>query len=441
MLNNPTPSKKIRCAIYTRKSHEEGLDQQFNSLDAQRLAAESYISSQIHEGWVLLPNYYDDGGYSGGNIERPALKRLFADIKENKIDCIVVYKIDRLTRSLLDFAGIIDLFDEHKVSFVSVTQSFNTSNSMGRLMLNVLLSFAQYERELTGERIRDKFEASKKKGMWMGGNLPLGYDAKDRMLHINENESKIIRSIYDDFLKTHSITETTRSSNKAGFTTKNWISSKGKLHNGKKFNKNAVERILKSSLYAGKIEHKGKIYQGLHEPIISDEIWAKTQNIFAINKQQKINLPISRVSAPPLLKGLMICQECGCKMSTAYTNKKGKKYRYYICSNKHRGRNEECKVGRIAANEIEDLVKTQILKILKKPEIVVQTISQAKNEISQVEIVNYFQNIEKVWDELFPVEQVRIVHSLIEKIVINKNGVDLRIFKEGLTSLASEALN
>jgi len=441
MLSNKTPSKKIRCAIYTRKSCEEGLEQEFNSLDAQRLSAENYISSQVHEGWVMLPAYYDDGGYSGGNLDRPALQRLFDDIKENKIDCVVVYKIDRLTRSLLDFAKIIDLFDAHKVSFVSVTQSFNTSTSMGRLMLNVLLSFAQYERELTGERIRDKFEASKKKGMWMGGTVPLGYDVKDRMLQINDDEAKSIKSIYEDFLKTHSITETARNANKSGLTTKSWISNKGKVHHGQKFNKNAIERILKNSLYTGKIKHKDQIYQGLHEPIISNEIWTKAQNIFTISKERKINLPISRVTTSPLLKGLMICQECGCNMSTTYSKKNGKRYRYYICSSKHRGKNEECEVGRISANEIEDLVKYQILKILKKPEIVVHTISQASKEISQVEIVNYFQNIEKVWDELFPVEQVRIVNSLIEKIIINKNGIDLRIFKDGLNSLASEALN
>jgi DNA invertase Pin-like site-specific DNA recombinase len=192
-------NKKIRCAIYTRKSHEEGLEQAFNSLDAQRLAAESYIASQQHEGWVALAKSYDDGGYSGGTLNRPALQELFQDIENGLVDCVVVYKIDRLSRSLIDFSKIVELFDKHQVTFVAVTQSFNTSSSMGRLMLNVLLSFAQYERELTGERIRDKFAASKKKGMWMGGNPPLGYDICDRKLVISVEEAKLIRHIFSRF--------------------------------------------------------------------------------------------------------------------------------------------------------------------------------------------------------------------------------------------------
>ena len=244
MIETLKNKQKIRCAIYTRKSSEEGLEQEFNSLDAQRLAAESYIASQQHEGWVLAPGNYDDGGFSGGNMERPGLKRLFADIKEGKIDCIVVYKIDRLTRSLVDFSKIIELFDENNVSFVSVTQSFNTSNSMGRLMLNVLLSFAQYERELTGERIRDKVEASKKQGMWMGGTPPLGYSCEDKKLQILDEEAKTVRIIYQKFLETGSVTSVAREMNKHGFHTKSWISKTGKLHGGGKFDKKNIQRIL-----------------------------------------------------------------------------------------------------------------------------------------------------------------------------------------------------
>jgi DNA invertase Pin-like site-specific DNA recombinase len=435
---NKTPNKKIRCAIYTRKSHEEGLDQEFNSLDAQRVAAESYIASQIGEGWCALPTYYDDGGYSGGNLERPALQRLLKDIKEGGINCIVVYKIDRLTRSLFDFSKIIELFDQHKVSFVSVTQSFNTSSSMGRLMLNVLLSFSQYERELTGERIRDKFSASRKKGIWMGGNIPLGYNLGNRRLIINEEEAKTIKLIYNEFIETKSVSEVVKTVNQMGLTTKSWISEKGKAHKGKKFSKNIILRLLNSPLYLGKVEYKGEIYDGQHEAIISEDIAKKVQTALASRKGNSMAIPKSRITSPPILKGLINCGLCGCKMSPTHTSKKGKKYQYYVCSRKIRYGQEDCRVGSISAKEIEDLVKKQILQLLKKPEILVHTISAASKEISEAEVINYFKNIEKLWDELFPVEQVRIISLLIKQVIVTEDNIDVRIFKEGLNSLASE---
>ncbi len=271
---------------------------------------ENYIASQTGQGWVANPDYYDDGGYSGGTLERPALKRLLADIKEGKVDCIVVYKIDRLTRSLLDFSQIVQIFDSHNVGFVSVTQSFNTNSSMGKLMLNVLLSFAQYERELTGERIRDKFESSKKKGIWMGGVVPLGYDVDDRKLIVNDKEATAIKLIYDHFLKNSSVTHAVRDMNKLGFTTKSWISAKGVIYSGKKFSKNTIERILKNPLYIGKTVHKGKVYDGQHESIISDEDYQKVQDIFKVSSKEKIILPNSRINSPPLLKGLIYCGSC-----------------------------------------------------------------------------------------------------------------------------------
>ncbi len=438
MINEPVPNKKIRCAIYTRKSHEEGLDQEFNSLDAQRLSAENYIASQAGQGWVALPQYYDDGGYSGGNLDRPALQRLFTDIKEGKIDCVVVYKIDRLTRSLLDFSQIVQIFDSQNCGFVSVTQSFNTNNSMGKLMLNVLLSFAQYERELTGERIRDKFESSKKKGIWMGGQIPLGFDLGDRKLIINESEALTIKLIYKHYLKTNSITQVVRDVNQMGLTTKQWVSKKGKIHKGQKFNKNSIERILKNPLYIGKTVHKGNIYDGQHESIVEDKIYDEVQDIFKKKSREKIVLPDSRMTTPPLLKGLVNCGVCGCLMSPTYTIKKSKRYRYYVCSRKIRSAEDDCKVGSISANEVENLVKNQILQLLKKPEILVHTMGAASKEISEAEIINYFKNIEALWDELFPVEQIRIISLLIKQIIITENKVDLRIFKSGLSSLASE---
>lgn len=436
MIETLKNKQKIRCAIYTRKSSEEGLEQEFNSLDAQRLAAESYIASQQHEGWVLAPGNYDDGGFSGGNMERPGLKRLFADIKEGKIDCIVVYKIDRLTRSLVDFSKIIELFDEHNVSFVSVTQSFNTSNSMGRLMLNVLLSFAQYERELTGERIRDKVEASKKQGMWMGGTPPLGYSCEDKKLQILDEEAKTVRIIYQKFLETGSVTSVAREMNKHGFHTKSWISKTGNLHGGGKFDKKNIQRILENPIYAGKIKHKDKVYEGQHKSIIDDKMWQKVQDTF-----KRTDRPVGvgvRVSSVPLLKGIMTCGECGGRMIPTYTNKKGKRYRYYICEQKHKGRNDNCSVGRLSAGEIENLVVQHITQILKKPEIIVQTITAAAGKVPEMEVVQALKSIEVVWEELFPIEQARITKLLIKEVVVTKDGLDIRIFKDGLNSLSAE---
>ena len=439
MIDNYKNKQKIRCAIYTRKSCEEGLEQEFNSLDAQRASAENYISSQAHEGWVLVNDYYDDGGFSGGNLERPALQRLFQDIREDKIDCIIVYKIDRLTRSLLDFSKIIQLLDEHNVSFVSVTQSFNTANSMGRLMLNVLLSFAQYERELTSERIKDKLEASCKRGMWMGGNIPLGYDAKDRKLLINEKEAKIVRILFQNFAETASVTETARELNNLGFTTKTWISNNGKLHKGKRFNKSNVRRILNNHLYIGKVKHKDKLFDGMHKPIIDDQTWQKTRELLSTNN--KIQLPSSRVTTAPLLKGIMNCGICGSKMTPTYTTKQGKRYRYYICQSKHKGNNDLCKVGRISASETENLVTDQVLNFLKKPEFIIHTINAKKDDLSENKIISSFKTIDKIWDELFPVEQARIINLLIKQIDIKPEGLNIKIFKEGLHSLSTELTN
>jgi len=439
MIDNFKTKQKIRCAIYTRKSCEEGLEQEFNSLDAQRASAENYISSQSHEGWVLINDHYDDGGFSGGNLERPALQRLFQDIREDKIDCIIVYKIDRLTRSLLDFSKIIQLLDEHNVSFVSVTQSFNTANSMGRLMLNVLLSFAQYERELTSERIKDKLEASCKRGMWMGGNIPLGYDAKDRKLLINEKEAKIVRILFQNFAETASITETARELNNLGFSTKTWISNNGKLHKGQRFNKSNVRRILNNHLYIGKVKHKDKLFDGMHKPIIDDQTWQKTRELLSTNN--KIQLPSSRVTTAPLLKGIMNCGICGSKMTPTYTKKQGKRYRYYICQSKHKGNNDLCKVGRVSANETENLVTDQVLNFLKKPEFIIHTINAKKDDLSENKIINSFKTIDKIWDELFPVEQARIINLLIKQIDIKPEGLNIKIFKEGLHSLSTELTN
>jgi site-specific DNA recombinase len=274
---HPVGGRKIRCAIYTRKSSEEGLEQEFNSLDAQREACEAFIKSQRHEGWSVLPQLYDDGGYSGGTMERPALKRLLADIAARRIDAVVVYKVDRLTRSLSDFAKIVEAFDAQSVSFVSVTQAFNTTTSMGRLTLNVLLSFAQFEREVTGERIRDKISASKKKGLWMGGQPPLGYDVKERKLVVNEAEAATVGRIFRRYLELGSVRALKATLDQEGVVSKLRAAADGSPYGGKSFSRGALYLMLQNRIYRGEIVHKGAAYPGEHARIVDEYQSSLTQ--------------------------------------------------------------------------------------------------------------------------------------------------------------------
>jgi DNA invertase Pin-like site-specific DNA recombinase len=276
--------QKVRCAIYTRKSTEEGLEQDFNSLDAQREACAAFITSQKHEGWVALPSHYDDGGYSGGTLDRPALQRLLNDIRGSKVDAVVVYKIDRLTRSLLDFAKIVEVFDAHNVSFVSITQAFNTATSMGRLTLNVLLSFAQFEREVTGERIRDKIAASKKKGMWMGGYPPLGYDVRDRKLAVNEAEADTVRSIFRCYRELGSVRLLKERLDAEGIVSKRRTAADGRPYGGRPFARGALYHMLQNRIYRGEIVHKHRAYPGQHPPIIDEDLWQEVQKTLAANR-------------------------------------------------------------------------------------------------------------------------------------------------------------
>jgi site-specific DNA recombinase len=280
-------SKRLRCAIYTRKSTEEGLEQEFNTLDAQRAACEAYIMSQAGEGWLLVSDRYDDGGWSGGNMDRPALKRLLNDILMGRIDVVVVYKVDRLTRSLIDFSRIVESFDTRSVSFVSVTQAFNTTSSMGRLTLNVLLSFAQFERDVTGERIRDKIAASKARGIWMGGNLSLGYDVKDRKLVIVEEEAELVRHIYTRYLELGSVLPLVKELNDAGIHSKSWTARNGNARGGLRFGCGAIYHILSNRLYLGEIVHKGQRHKGEHEAIISPELLDAVARMLANNRVKR----------------------------------------------------------------------------------------------------------------------------------------------------------
>lgn len=320
--------KKIRCAIYTRKSSEEGLDQDFNSLDTQREACAAYVSSQKAEGWVLLPDHYDDGGKSGGTLDRPSLQQLLRDVDEGKVDQIVVYKIDRLTRSLADFAKLVDRLDNAHASFVSVTQSFNTATSMGRLTLNVLLSFAQFEREVTAERIKDKIAASKRKGLWMGGMVPLGYDADGRTLKPNEQEAKTVQSIYNLYLEHRTIRKVKEQAVQLGLLSKSRFSKRTKkTSGGNSFGLGHIHAILTNPIYAGRIRHKKNIYEGKHPPIIKPELFDKVQTLLQQQSRKPRGKPQSPYSSPYVGK---LFDETGDRLTPSHANKKGIRHRYYV---------------------------------------------------------------------------------------------------------------
>jgi DNA invertase Pin-like site-specific DNA recombinase len=319
--------KTLRCATYTRKSSEEGLEQGFNSLHAQREACEAYILSQAGEGWKALATGYDDGGYSGGNMERAGLKQLLADIDRGLIDIVVVYKVDRLTRSLGDFSKIVERFDAKQVSFVSVTQAFNTTSSMGRLTLNMLLSFAQFEREVTGERIRDKIAASKAKGMWMGGRPPLGYDGVDRRLQINEAEAQKVRAIFAQYLIVGSVVKLTRELAITSVRSKYWVGKAGQPLGGNKFTRGALYHLLANPVYRGAIRHGDKLYPNAHPPIIDDPTWAAVQSLLAKNAPNAPHTP--KLGDGALLKGLLF-DDLGNAMQPIHVRKGPSRYHYYV---------------------------------------------------------------------------------------------------------------
>ncbi|MCU0974663.1 MAG: recombinase family protein [Burkholderiales bacterium] len=395
-MTRPTITRKLRCAVYTRKSSEEGLEQEFNSLHAQREACEAYISSQRSEGWVLVRDQYDDGGISGGTLERPAVKRLLADIEEGLVDVVVVYKIDRLSRSLADFARLVEVFDRNGVTFVSVTQSFNTTTSMGRLTLNILLSFAQFEREVTAERIRDKFAASRRKGMWMGGNPPLGYDVRDRKLVVNTIEAEQVRWIFARFLEIGSGTILAREVTARG------IAKKRGLQVDKKY----LYRMLSNRVYIGEAVHKGESYPGEHEAIIDRETWDRVHAI--LQESPRRRAARTRADTPALLKGLLFGPD-GAAFSPTHTRKGDRLYRYYVSQTVLKHGAGSCPVGRVPAGEIEAAVIAQLRAVFRQPEIVAGT-----------------------WN--------RIVALLVERVDIGTDGLNVRLRVDGLNDLAREML-
>ncbi len=368
----------IRCAIYTRKSTSEGLEQQFNSLDAQREAAEAFIASQRGEGWICIPDRYDDGGYTGGNMERPALKRLMADIEAGQVDCVVVYKVDRMSRSLLDFARMMETLEQRSVSFVSVTQQFNTTSSMGRLTLNILLSFAQFEREIISERTRDKIAAARRKGKWSGGRPVLGFDIDPEAsrLIVSEDEAARVRAIFELYLEHESLIATIKELDARGWTNKRWTTKKGHVAGGRPFNKHGLHNLLTNVLYIGRITHKGEVFVGEHPAIVDDEVFQRAQQLRKRNGVTGGRHVRNRFGA--ILKGLLRCVPCGCAMVPSHTVKKDRRYRYYVCSNAQKRGWHNCPSKSIPAGEIEKFVIDQMRCVGKDTTLLAETVDEAR---------------------------------------------------------------
>ncbi|MBF0384100.1 MAG: recombinase family protein [Magnetococcales bacterium] len=425
MSTRKSVKPKIRCAIYTRKSTDENLDMDFNTLDAQREACGAFITSQKSEGWFLIPDRYDDGGFSGGTLERPALERLLGDIEAGLVNVVVVYKIDRLTRALLDFAKLVEMFDKNEVTFASVTQSFNTTTSMGRLTLNVLLSFAQFEREISAERIRDKFAASKKKGMWMGGHVPLGYRVDNRKLIIVPQEAEQVQYIFQQYLKIGSATQLVKKLGEKGILAKN----------GNRMDRGYLYRVLANRLYIGEIVHGEESYPGQHDGIIDRELWNQVHTDLVANTRKKG--PSKRVQSEALLKGIMHCRHCGRAMSPTHTRKSGRLYRYYVCQNAAKNGHFSCPLKNIAAGDIEAVVIQQVRTMLQTPEMVVKA-WKAEKGLRKRDVIEALKLLEPVWEELLPVEQQRLIQLLIARVDVHKESVQIHLRSEGLDTLANE---
>jgi len=430
-----TDSKPVlRCAIYTRKSSEEGLEQSFNSLDAQREAGEAFILSQRQEGWRMLPARYDDGGYSGGTMERPALQRLLEDIQANKVNVIVVYKVDRLTRSLADFAKIVEALEARGVSFVSVTQQFNTTTSMGRLTLNILLSFAQFEREVTGERIRDKIAASKKKGMWMGGPVPLGYDLEARKLIPHPTEAALVRNIFALYLKLGCVLKLMAHLNRENVKTKTWVTKTGTRLGGAAFARGHIYYLLRNRLYIGEIRHRDRWHPGEHPGIVPRELWDKVQA--QLNGNLRAHRNRARNHSSSLLTGLIEDAE-GNRFTPSFTIKRGRRYRYYVSQHAIEDSAGECKgPTRLPAHEVETRVTERLQGFLKSDGEIFDGLSVTGDSPAMLKpLVVAAKRLAARLPSLSSDDLRDLLASFLQSIVIQDNNIQVMIRRSDLRQL------
>jgi site-specific DNA recombinase len=368
----------VRCAVYTRKSTEEGLEQEFNSLDAQRESGEAFVRSQAAEGWTCLPDRYDDGGFTGGNMDRPALKRLLADIEAGKVDCVVIYKVDRLSRSLLDFARMLEAFDRHHVSFVAVTQQIHSGTSMGRLMLNVLLSFAQFEREIIAERTRDKIAATRRKGKWSGGRPLLGFDVDPggRRLTVNEAEAERVRAIFALFLEHEALPPVVRELERRGWANKRWVTRAGRACGGEPFTKAGLRRLLSNVLYVGQVRNKDELHDGEQPALVDPDAFRRAREL--LHRRGCRDGPPIHNPLTPLLRGLLRCGPCGCAMTPAHSAKGARRYRYYVCTNAQKRGWDSCPSKSVPAGEIERVVIERLRGLARDPALLGQLLAQCR---------------------------------------------------------------
>jgi site-specific DNA recombinase len=385
--------KPVRCAIYTRKSTDEGLNQDFNSLDAQRDAGEAYIRSQAGEGWTLVPDQYDDGGYTGANMDRPALRRLLADIQAKKVDCVVVYKVDRLSRSIRDFGKIMEILEKHGATFVSVTQQFNTTTSLGRLTLNILLSFAQFEREIISERTRDKQILARKRGKWTGGHLPLGYDLEDGNLVINEAEAARVRQIFEWYLEGHSVHGIVAKCADLGWRNKEWATKEGKTFGGHPLRKCHIYTMLANPLYAARIRAGDELVAATHPPIIDDHTFDLVQQKLKANTRNPGGEHRPKMEA--LLRGLLYCACCGSAMSPSYSSSKTRRYRYYVCLRTMQRNGDGCATRAVSAPLVEEAVIESVRRFAAKPEVI-EAIARAARHRMTAELGKYREELKAV---------------------------------------------
>ena len=425
----PPAPRVLRCACYTRKSTEEGLEQEFNSLDAQREAAEAFIKSQCHEGWQCLPARYDDGGFTGANMVRPALRRLLADIQAGLVDCVVVYKVDRLSRSLLDFARMMETFEKHHIAFVSVTQQFNTASSMGRLVLNVLLSFAQFEREIISERTRDKIAATRRKGKWSGGLPILGYDVDEHSkLIVNEDEARQVRAIFKLYLKNAGLIAVVEELQRRGWVNKRWTTRKGHQCGGKLFTKTSLHHLLTNVAYLGKVKYKSEVHPGEHAGIVGPALWQRVQTRLRQNHIRGAGQ--ARHPEPAPLQGLLRCVPCGCAMCPSHTSRQGaKRYRYYTCSAAQKRGWHTCPSKAVPAGKLELLILDQIRRFGAEPASAAQTgVAPAVGAVPALASAASKQSAEQIWQsqalrrdladwEVLPrAEQTRLFQLLLARV-------------------------
>jgi DNA invertase Pin-like site-specific DNA recombinase len=437
-MNAASPSR-LRCAVYTRKSNEEGLEREYNSIEAQRDGGANYIASRRSEGWAQVADDYDELAVSARDMNRPVLQRLMGDIRQGRIDVVVVYKLDRLTRSMRDFPVLIDFLDQHKVTLVSITENFSTKDAVGRMTLNMMMTFAQFERELAVDRVRDKMLASKKKGLWMHGIPPLGYDVKDRRLVINHAEAAQVRMIFRRLIETESILTVVNDMRGMGYQSKPWTTRDGKVREPQPHDRSTIQKILHNRTYLGELKHLDQYFKGCHPPIIEETVWEQVHAVLSKNSHACGNA--SRARVPFLLKGLVFGPDRRALTPWHTTKRNGRMYRYYLSTAQiHEGR-AATKMPRLPAQELESLVMSYLRTLLTSEDmlrLITQQAAAIDRGLDEAKVTVAMRQFDQVWDALFPAEQQRLVKLLVEQVLVRPQAIEIRFHPNGIASLASD---